>query len=79
MTRESPQRDDAIRYWVDRDDVVVRVVLRIGSWCKRVYTDAAWLEVEDAVERLGLFESEELPAISHGMCPSCETGLLKAV
>jgi hypothetical protein len=49
--------------------------LRMCSWCKRI--DAAgsgslprWLEVEDAVTELGLFD-EPLPAITHGLCESC--------
>lgn len=46
--------------------------LRICGWCKRVPVDDEWLEVEEAVERLRLFETEGLPPLSHGICPICE-------
>jgi hypothetical protein len=42
------------------------------SWCRRVRLDAArWVEVEDAVAELRLFEDVRPPQISHGVCPIC--------
>lgn len=41
------------------------------SWCKRVQVDGEWLEVEAAVQRLGLMETATPPPITHGICPSC--------
>lgn len=41
------------------------------SWCKRV-SCPEWLEVEDAVLRLRLFDEAAVPAITHGMCPDCQ-------
>jgi hypothetical protein len=44
----------------------------VCSWCKQIkLAEAEWVEVEEAVERLGLFESAELPQLSHGICPGC--------
>jgi hypothetical protein len=44
------------------------------SWCKKIRNLAgAWVEVEDAVNELCLFESAKLPRISHGMCDPCMT------
>ncbi len=45
--------------------------LTICSWCKRVRVGAAWVEVEEAVERLALFHADRLPQLTHGMCPGC--------
>ena len=46
--------------------------LTICSWCKRVQLDInSWVEVEEAVQRLKLFEVAELPKLSHGICPEC--------
>ena len=46
--------------------------LIICSWCKRVKLDEdVWVEVEEAVQKLGLFETAVLPQLSHGMCPDC--------
>ena len=53
--------------------------LTICSWCKQVeLTDPVtgaveWVEVEEAVERLGLFEASIMPQLTHGICPSCLT------
>ena len=41
------------------------------SWCRKVYVGGRWVEVEQAVEKLRLFERPELPFLSHGICPAC--------
>ncbi len=46
-------------------------LLTVCSWCKAVQTDDAWVEVEQAVKRLGLLAAQALPQISHGICPAC--------
>jgi hypothetical protein len=56
------------------DPVAVRSdeLVKICSWCKRVQLDhSEWVEVEEAVARLGLFHANQLPGLTHGMCPSC--------
>lgn len=45
-------------------------VVTMCSWCKRVDADGDWLEVEDAMERLGA-DTDSLPSVSHGICPRC--------
>ena len=47
-------------------------LLRMCSWCKRIDVGGGvWLEVEDAIARLHLFDAAPLPQISHGMCDAC--------
>lgn len=41
------------------------------SWCRQIRLDVRWVEVEEAVESLGLFHAPRLPQISHGICPPC--------
>ncbi len=41
------------------------------SWCARARVDAAWVEIEDAVARLGLLAVEQPPPLTHGICPDC--------
>ena len=41
------------------------------SWCKRIEVDEAWLEIEEAVRRLALFDQPSLPQITHGICGDC--------
>jgi hypothetical protein len=47
-------------------------LLTICGWCMRVPVGTgAWLEIEDAIPALRLFEASALPQLSHGMCPVC--------
>ena len=54
-------------------------ILNMCSWCKAVLVDQAWVEVELAVERLGLLADPVLPQISHGMCPDCRNRMTGVV
>lgn len=46
--------------------------LRICSWCKRVDVgDDVWLEVEDAVRELDLFDDASPPGLDHSICLDC--------
>jgi hypothetical protein len=47
------------------------------SWCNKIKTGVnIWLEPEDAVPELGLFENDSLPPLSHGMCEECYKAVL---
>jgi hypothetical protein len=46
-------------------------VLAVCGWCKSAQAGGQWVEVEEAVRRLGLFEAQSLPLLSHGICPRC--------
>ncbi len=48
------------------------------GWCDRFLVGEEWLEVEQAVARLGLFQRAEMPAISHDICPDCGEMLMAA-
>ncbi|HSK49110.1 MAG TPA: hypothetical protein VK889_01310 [Solirubrobacterales bacterium] len=52
--------------------------IEMCGWCDRFFVDDEWVEVEVAAERLSLFAREELPAITHGICPHCSELLLAA-
>ncbi len=48
----------------------------ICGWCKDVLVAPdRWVPVESAVDALGLFERDALPALSHGICPTCEAAM----
>ncbi len=68
LLRREPRPPVAL--WDDRlprrDDLLV-----VCSWCKRTRLDVRWVEVEEAVEALGLFDAPSLPQVSHGICPPC--------
>ncbi|HEX3324409.1 MAG TPA: hypothetical protein VHR65_04635 [Solirubrobacterales bacterium] len=52
--------------------------LEMCGWCDRFAVDGEWVEVEEAAKRLELFNRPELPALSHGICPTCNEMLLAA-
>ncbi len=54
-------------------------ILNMCSWCKAVLVDQTWVEVELAVERLGLLADPVLPQISHGICPDCRNRMTGVV
>ncbi len=56
--------------------------LDVCSCCKRVELGQEWqewVEVEDAVIRLRLFDREHLPHIRHSVCPGCAEVLSRLV
>ena len=53
-------------------------LIRMCGWCKRVATPE-WLEVEEAIPRLHLFEKDSMPQITHGMCEDCERQVTAAI
>jgi hypothetical protein len=53
-------------------------VLQMCSWCKAVCAQPDWLELEDAVQRLGILAEAAPPRISHGICPTCSERLMHA-
>jgi hypothetical protein len=52
--------------------------LTMCGWCDRFQVGGEWVEVEEAAARLELFMFEELPAISHDICPDCSETLMAA-
>jgi hypothetical protein len=50
-------------------------LLTVCSWCKRVRVGQGWLEVEDAVTSLRLFDEPRLPRLTHGICPDCAAAM----
>jgi len=52
-------------------DRVGRFVV-VCSWCRKVRSNAGWVEVEAAAESLDLFGGALLPRLSHGICETCE-------
>lgn len=53
------------------------VFLRACGWCCRIDMDGFWIDVEDAVEKLGMFEFSRLPKLTHGICKDCFADMLE--
>ncbi|MDP5240393.1 hypothetical protein Q9Q94_12695 [Uliginosibacterium sp. 31-16] len=51
-------------------------LLRLCSWCKKMDVGRdSWMEIEDAVNFLGLFSLTEIPPITHTICADCFNAL----
>lgn len=56
----------------DESSAQTEELLVVCSWCDRInIKNNNWQEIEQAVNTLKLFESQNLPLISHGMCSDC--------
>ena len=54
-------------------------LLRVCSWCNAVNVRHAWVEVEEAVKLLRLFERSRMPHLTHGICGPCRETMIKTV
>jgi hypothetical protein len=55
-------------------------LMRVCGWCKRTPdANGDWLEIEQALPRLALFQQPALPAISHGICEDCQRAMTSAL
>lgn len=53
-------------------------MLTICSMCKKIKIDEShWVEIEEALARLKLFEAEAMPQLTHGVCPDCYQTTMK--
>jgi hypothetical protein len=51
-------------------------LLWMCSWCKRLEARGRWIEIEEAAREFGILESNDVPEVTHGLCPSCERTIL---
>lgn len=57
---------------LDRAFPRTQAQISMCSLCKRVHTfDLQWLELEDAIRKLDLFDSSQLPEIRYTVCEDC--------
>lgn len=55
-------------------------LLTMCGWCKRTQLPTGrWVEIEEAVKELGLFEDSPLPGVTHGICPPCHEAIVRAL
>lgn len=88
--RLEPDPDGSVlfRSWVEREESRQPVVLlqptaprgsgllSVCAWCRRARVDGRWLELEEAVDRLGVFAGEPVPDLSHDICAQCSGEVL---
>jgi hypothetical protein len=49
------------------------------SWCKRIATSGLWLDIEQAIRKLRLFDDSPLPKLTHGICEDCRERMLQVI
>jgi hypothetical protein len=54
-----------------------KALLRICGWCKKIPLEREWVEIEDAIRALRLFDSPALPRLTHSICPDCSDRVTK--
>lgn len=46
--------------------------VRICSVCKKIaISQNTWVEIEEGLAQLRIFEADEIPGLTHGLCPAC--------
>jgi hypothetical protein len=62
---------DTIRL-LDKDMPRSSDFVRICSMCKKIAIfQSIWVEIEEGLTRLRLFEADEMPRLTHSICPDC--------
>lgn len=56
-----------------------REPIRACGWCKKIFVDGGWVEIEEAVRRLELFHRAPMPPITHGICDVCRQAMLETL
>lgn len=75
QVEERPQQALLERHALRADEL-----LRMCGWCKHVNVGGErWVEVEEAVTVLQLFELSALPQLTHGICEACYKMMTKQV
>jgi len=47
-------------------------MVTVCSMCKKIrVSPQQWVEIEEGLVRLRLFEADRMPQLTHGLCPSC--------
>ena len=66
-TREPVELLDTSTHRIAGDQFLI-----ICSVCKNIHIDSSeWVSVEEAVEKLKLFQSEKLPQLTQSLCYNC--------
>ena len=65
------QRRDSVGL-LDRQTDRSKELVTLCSMCKKMRTpQRQWVEIEDGLAKLKLFEADEMPQLTHGVCPDC--------
>jgi len=75
LLREVPR---ASVEWLEPERQTEPDLLVVCAWCRR-FDIGAWVEAEEAIGLLGLFDQRRFPAMSHGICDACKATAVAAL
>ena len=53
-------------------------LIRMCAWCSRVRRpDTLWVDVEEALRSMELLNGDEVPKVTHGICPDCQSAVFE--
>ena len=68
VRREPRERVDLLDTALPRSGKLIRIC----SMCKKIAVNPdEWVDMEDALARMRLFEADSFPGLTHGLCPVC--------
>lgn len=57
---------------LDADTPRSTELVKVCSMCKKIKVlPGQWAEIEEGLAHLRLFEADQMPQLTHGLCPSC--------
>jgi hypothetical protein len=70
------ERRDPIKL-LDKDTPRSKDLIKICIMCNKIWTlHNKWVEIEEGLRQLRLFEAGEVPGLSHGLCNYCYQGVI---
>ena len=70
---------DPVQLWSPEIQRSNQVIIAC-SWCKKIQVSRNnWMEVEESIAALGLFNAPLLPRVSHGVCPLCAAEIKREI
>ncbi len=53
------------------------LIYRMCAWCDKIFYNDRYIELDEAVNKMKIFEHNFLPRFSHGICNDCQKKLLE--
>ena len=67
-------------YLLDPDAPRSSEIVTVCSMCKKLkISHEQWVDLEEGLARLKLFEADKMPQLSHGLCGACHEAALKDI
>lgn len=55
------------------------IIYRMCAWCDKIFYNDQYIELDDAINKMKIFEHNFLPLFTHGICNDCQKKLLEEI